>query len=194
MAYHMFKTGDYLTPSAFGSSAVWAGKPPLTMWLMAFSYQFLGVNNISARIWIPFFATLSLVVMFYLGKKLYNWQVGLASAIVLGTFTTFYLFARHAMTDVPSIFFMLASMYFMLESQGKLKPNRFVALSGGFLWFRFANKAGSSSDYSNHFADLFCCYKEKLQVSFQKKPLGFLGSYSSCFFALVNLYECEVWL
>jgi hypothetical protein len=50
-AYHMFRIGDYLTPSAFGDSAVWAGKPPLIMRLMAFSYQFLGVNNISTRIW-----------------------------------------------------------------------------------------------------------------------------------------------
>jgi 4-amino-4-deoxy-L-arabinose transferase-like glycosyltransferase len=176
MAYHMFKTGDYLTPSAFGSSAVWAGKPPLTMWLMAFSYQFLGVNNISARIWIPFFATLSLVVMFYLGKKLYNWQVGLASAVVLGTFTTFYSFARHSMTDVPSIFFMLASMYFMLESQGKLKPYRFVALSGVFFGFALLTKQVQALIIPLILLIYFVATKKSIRFLFKKSLLVFLGA------------------
>jgi 4-amino-4-deoxy-L-arabinose transferase-like glycosyltransferase len=69
-----------------------------------------------------------LIAVFYLGKKLYNWQVGLASALVLGTFTTFYAFSRHAMMDVPVIFFMLASINFMLESEGKKR------VIGMWLW------------------------------------------------------------
>src|SRR5208283_5523633 len=39
MAYHIFKTGDYLTPAANGELAIWTGKPPMVFWLMSFSYQ-----------------------------------------------------------------------------------------------------------------------------------------------------------
>ncbi len=89
LAFHMFKTGDYLTPSSFGVSGVWTGKPPLLMWLISLAYQVFGVNNFASRIWSAVFGTLSLIIVFYLGKKLYNPYVGLMSALVLGTFTTF---------------------------------------------------------------------------------------------------------
>jgi outer membrane protein assembly factor BamB len=35
-AYHMLKTGDYITPWSFGAQSVWIGKPPLQMWLVLF--------------------------------------------------------------------------------------------------------------------------------------------------------------
>jgi 4-amino-4-deoxy-L-arabinose transferase-like glycosyltransferase len=136
----MVKSGDYLTPSAFGELAIWAGKPPLLMWLMSLSYQVFGVNNFAARLWIPVFATLSFVLVYFLGKKFYNRQVGVLSAIVLGTFTTFFAFARHAMTDVPLIFFMLASMYFLLLSENTKNTYRYAALSGLFFGLALMTK------------------------------------------------------
>jgi 4-amino-4-deoxy-L-arabinose transferase-like glycosyltransferase len=75
-----------------------------------------------------------------LGKKLYNLHVGLLSALVLGTFTTFYLFARHAMLDVPFVFFILASIYFLLLSEKTESANRYVALSGMFFGLAFMIK------------------------------------------------------
>ncbi len=140
MAYHMVKSGDYLLPWSFGEPAIWAGKPPLLMWLMAFSYQFMGINNFASRVWIPLFAVASLVVMFYLGKRLYNVQVGFLSVLVLGTFTTFYGFATHAMTDGPLLFFMLASIYFLLLSQDKKHSSRYAVLSGVFFGLALMTK------------------------------------------------------
>ncbi len=130
MAVHMVKTGDYLTPTAFGEIAIWAGKPPLLMWLTSLSYQVFGITNFASRFCVPIFGTLALVTVFYLGKKLYNTSVGFLSAIVLGTFTTFSTFATHAMTDVPLIFFILTSLYFMLSSEDKRNTNLYAALSG----------------------------------------------------------------
>ena len=99
-AYHMVKSGDYVTPYAFGGLAVWIGKPPLYMWLMSLGYQAFGVSNVVTRLWSPIFGALTLVLVYFLGKKLYNRIVGFASAMILATFTTFFLFTRHAMTDV----------------------------------------------------------------------------------------------
>jgi 4-amino-4-deoxy-L-arabinose transferase-like glycosyltransferase len=128
--YYMAKSGDYLNPWAFGAPSLWIGKPPLYFWLMAVSYQAFGVSNFSTRFWSPIFGVLSCVVTFYLGKKLYSRAVGLLSVIVLSTFFGFFAFARHAMLDVPLIFFMLASVFFFLLSEEPGRGVAFAILSG----------------------------------------------------------------
>lgn len=140
MAFHMVKNGDYLTPWAFGELAIWAGKPPLIMWLMSLAYQIFGINNFASRLWSAVFGILSLVLVFYLGKKLYNLYVGFLSVLVLGTFTTFYAFATHAMTDGPLVFFILASVYFLLLSEETKNTNQYAALSGLFFGLALMTK------------------------------------------------------
>jgi outer membrane protein assembly factor BamB len=140
LAFNMLKTGDYLTLQAFGGLAMWIGKPPLFMWLMSLAYQVFGVNNFASRFWSAVFGTLSLVLVFYLGKKLYNLHVGFIAAIILGTFTTFYTFARHAMLDITFVSFILASIYFLLLSENPEGTNRYVALSGVFFGLAFLTK------------------------------------------------------
>jgi 4-amino-4-deoxy-L-arabinose transferase-like glycosyltransferase len=139
-AYHMFKTGDYLTPWADGAVSFVIGKPPLLIWLMSLAYQVFGVNNFASRIWTAGFGASSLIFIFYLGKKLYNRYVGFMSAIVLGTFITYYVFARYAMTDVPLTCFILASVYFFVLSEEKEKANRYAVLSGLFFGLAFMTK------------------------------------------------------
>jgi outer membrane protein assembly factor BamB len=139
-AFHMFKSGDYMTPWAFGDVLMWIGKPPLFMWLMSLAYQIFGATNFAARFWSAIFGALSLVLVFYLGKKLYNVHVGFVSALVLGTFSTFYVFARRAMLDVSFVFFILASIYFLLLSETKENTRRYVALGGLFFGLAFMTK------------------------------------------------------
>jgi outer membrane protein assembly factor BamB len=138
-AFHMIKTGDYMTPWAFGA-LFWVGKPPLTLWLMALSYQIFGVTNFAARFWSPIFGALSLVAIFFLGKKLYNRFVGFLSVIVLGTFATFYQYSRLAMTDVPLVFFFLCSVYFFVSSEKGEHANRNAALGGLFFGLALMTK------------------------------------------------------
>ncbi len=131
MAVHMLKTGDYLTPYANGVSALWTGKPPLLMWLMSLSYQAFGITNFAARFWMPIFGALSLVLVFFLGKKLYNRTVGLLAVAVLGTFSTFYLFATHAMIDILLLCLGLASLYFFVLAEDDGKGAVWLAALGG---------------------------------------------------------------
>ena len=137
--FHMLKTGDYITPWAFGS-VFWLGKPPLVMWLMSLSFQIFGVNNFAARFWSPIFGALSLVLVYYLGKKLYNPYVGFMSAFVLGTLTTFYVYSRLAMTDVPLIFFSLGTIYFFVLTEKTEKTTRYAILSGLFFGLALMTK------------------------------------------------------
>jgi outer membrane protein assembly factor BamB len=140
MAFHMVKSGNYMLPWSLGEPAIWAGKPPMLMWLMSLAYQAFGVNNFATRFWSPIFGALSLFVMFYLGKKLYNPTVGFLSTIVLGTFTTFFAFATHAMTDGPLVFFILASIYFVLASEETKNTNLYAVLSGLFFGLALMTK------------------------------------------------------
>ena len=110
------------------------------MWLISLAYQVFGVNNFSSRFFSAVFGTLSLVLVFYLGKTLYNRYVGFMSALVLGTFTTFYVFARLAMTDIPLVFFILGSLYFFVLSEKTEKPYRYAALSGLFFGLALMTK------------------------------------------------------
>jgi 4-amino-4-deoxy-L-arabinose transferase-like glycosyltransferase len=184
-AAHMTRTGDYLTPWAFGTTAVWLAKPPLYMWLMSLAYQIFGINNFATRIWSPIFGTLSCIFIFYLGKNLYNPLVGLSSALVLGTFTTFYLFARHAMLDVPLIFFMLAAIYFLILSAKSEKGNRLAALGGLFLGLAIMTKQMDA---------LLILIIGFLYLAITRRSLKFLFSKWFTLFWGIALLVCLPWL
>jgi len=139
-ANHMVKSGDYLTPWADGFLSFYISKPPFTMWLMALSYQAFGVTNFASRFSSAILGTLALVVVFYLGKKLFNSYVGFMSAIILGTFTTFFEFARHAMTDIPFLLFTVTSIYFLFLSEKTEKPTLYAVLSGVCFGLAFLTK------------------------------------------------------
>ncbi len=140
-AEHMFTTGDYLTPWAFGDVCLWISKPPLYMWLMVLAYHiFGGVSNFATRFWSAAFGVLSCVVIFYLGKFLYNRSIGLLSAFMLSTFATFWLFARHAMLDVPLTFFLSSSIYFYVLNEKSDNSKRYTLLSGIFFGLALMTK------------------------------------------------------
>jgi outer membrane protein assembly factor BamB len=174
-AFHMVKTGDYLTPWAFGGSALWIGKPPLTMWLMSLSYQVFGATNFATRVWSAVFGTLSCILVFYLGKELYNRKVGLLSAAVLGTFVTFSSFATHGMTDIPLLFFILASIFYLLLSQKPKNTNRYAALSGLFLGLALLTKQVEALLIPLIILCYFALSQRSVRFLFTKRFALFLG-------------------
>lgn len=139
-SFHMLKTGDYLTPWNYGIVSLWIAKPPLNMWLTSLAFQVFGANNFGARFFSALLGALSLILMYYLGKHLYNRTVGLVSAIVLGTFTMFLTFATRYMTDVPLLFFVLASLYCMLLTEKGNHTLLYSALSGLFFGLALMTK------------------------------------------------------
>ena len=175
MAYHMAKSGDYLTPYSYGAPAIWAGKPPLLMWLMSLAYQAFGVNNFASRIWSVLFGVLSLVTVFYLGKKLYYTSVGFLSVVVLGTFVTFFAFATHAMTDGPMLFFILASVFFLLLSDETKNKNRNAILSGLFFGLALLTKQVEALLIPLIVIVYFALSKKSFRSLFTKQLALFLG-------------------
>ena len=175
-AYHMVKNGDYLTPYAFGSVALWIGKPPFYTWLLALGYQAFGVSNFVTRMWSPIFAALTMVCVYFLGREVSNRYVGLISSLLLGTSVLFYSFARHAMTDIVFVFFVVASVYFFVlseKNQGTLRP---IALSGLFFGLALLTKQVEALLIPLIVVIYFAIYKKSLRFLFTKRFALFWGT------------------
>lgn len=173
--FYMAKTGDYLTPWAYGEPSLWIGKPPLCFWLMAFAYQVFGVSNFSTRLWSPIFGVLSCVVVFYFGKRLYNRVVGLLAVLVLSTFFTFFSFARHAMLDVPFIFFMLTSIFFFVLNEEKKENTHYILLSGLFFGLALLTKQTTALLIPLIVAPYLVLTRKSIKSLFTRKFALFLG-------------------
>jgi len=138
-ASHIVSSGDYLTPWAYGNIFLWIGKPPLIIWLMSFSLRVFD-TNFATRFWSAFFGVLCSILVFYIGKHLFNRIMGLLSATILLTFSIFYTFARVGLLDVPLAFFLTGSIYFFMKSENSRKETQYVILSSIFFGLALMTK------------------------------------------------------
>jgi 4-amino-4-deoxy-L-arabinose transferase-like glycosyltransferase len=104
-------------------------KPPLAFWLVATSYLIFGVSEFSARLPSAIMGVGSVVLVYYLGRSLYDERVGLLSAYALAVMQYHILYARHAMLDAPVTFFILLSTALIYNGLKGSKP--LLILLGG---------------------------------------------------------------
>lgn len=102
---------------------------PVWFYLTDFAYTLFGVNPISMRFLSFFFGTLTIILVFLIGKQAFNERVGLVAAFLMA-FSGFQ--TRFALEmDAPMMFFVLLAFYFFIkELQQK---NRLSLLSVVFL-------------------------------------------------------------
>jgi 4-amino-4-deoxy-L-arabinose transferase-like glycosyltransferase len=160
VAKEMLQGEGWLIPHL--NSAVYYDKPPLLFWLIAGAAKGLGaMNEVAARLPSAFFGLLTLVLVFFFGKRLYDERTGFFSAFVLATGGEFFWLARRADLDITLTFFTTLAIFcfyvgyqqkgwrflFYLIAFGamalgfftKLYPALivpFFAVSGYFLWQR----------------------------------------------------------
>ncbi|MGD6809847.1 MAG: PQQ-binding-like beta-propeller repeat protein [Candidatus Bathyarchaeia archaeon] len=174
-AFHMTKSGDYLTPWCFGQINFWIAKPPLYMWLMSLSYQIFGFSNFSTRLISPIFGILAMVIVYYLGKMLYNQKTGFSASLILGTFATFLIFSRQAMTDVMSVLFITAGIYFVLASDNGKRANWYATLAGVFFGLALMTKQVQAFLLPMIVIIYFLITKKSLKFLFTKRFALFIG-------------------
>jgi len=110
IAKEMLKSGNFIIPHLNGE--VYYDKPPLFFALIALSYKLIGeINSFSARLPSAFFGLLTLILVFYFGKRLKNETTGLISALVLATSFQFFWLSRRANIDVTLVFFTTLSIF-----------------------------------------------------------------------------------
>ncbi len=108
--------------------------PPL--WHLAnglITYSLLGVSESAARMTTLFFSSLSMILMYFLVKRLFNPKVALLSVALFFANPLTLMFSYRALIDFSSWLFIFATLlaYFKAEKTGKLK----YCLLTGFLAF-----------------------------------------------------------
>ena len=88
---NMYDSGNYMDVT-WRPDYNYLDKPPLLFWLSAFFFSIFGVNHFAYRLPSILINLLGIFSTYKLGKKLYNEQVGLYSAIIYaGNFAIFII-------------------------------------------------------------------------------------------------------
>ncbi len=103
--------------------------PPFFMWLIALSFKVFGISGFAAKFPSAFMGLLSVLLVYVMGRKLFNPWSGFWAAFILCTTYPFFKYGRHAMMDVTLTFFVLVSFYFLLLA---LRKNSWFFLLWGF--------------------------------------------------------------
>ncbi|MBT8080043.1 MAG: glycosyltransferase family 39 protein [Gammaproteobacteria bacterium] len=114
----MITTGDWVTPHIAEGVPFW-GKPPLSMWLTAASFEFLGQHEFAARL--PSFLLVvgTLFLVFRLGDRLYSRETGIAAAAIMLSCAIAFIAAGAVMTDASLLFATtLALAGFLMTVEG----------------------------------------------------------------------------
>src|SRR5882724_51349 len=120
IANEMLQTGDYVTPRLAGKP--WFEKPALSYRLMAASYRVFGVNEFAARFPSILLALLSVLVIFYTGRRIASARMGLLAALALECSIAMIAFSRAASTDMILTAAVTVALCAFLLSEQEWKP------------------------------------------------------------------------
>ena len=133
----MVSSGDWILMHLNGR--VYGEKPPLFFWTVGLSSFIMnGVNSYSARFPSALFGTLTVLLAFFLGKKLYCSRSGFLSGLVLATNVEFAYLATRANIDVTLTFFTTASLLCFIHWYGDRKR---LSIYGFYVAMAFATLA-----------------------------------------------------
>ena len=124
------------------SETPWFEKPPLYMWLQAVSMSVFGANEFAARFPSAVFGFLTVIGVYFLGKKMFGTLVGFISAFSLLTTFQFLYYSRTAMLDVTLTFFITTCLYCYLLAR-ESKHMRYWILCGVLGGFAVMTKSAA---------------------------------------------------
>ncbi|MFQ5794216.1 MAG: glycosyltransferase family 39 protein [Candidatus Bipolaricaulia bacterium] len=84
IAREMLEQGDWVVP-IYNYDTLVFDKPPLIYWLSALFYRIFGVGEFAFRFQSAFFGLAGALVIYGLGRTLYNARVGLLSGLIYGS-------------------------------------------------------------------------------------------------------------
>jgi len=108
VAAEMFDRGDWVVPTF--NQELFAHKPPMMYWGMLVGFEMFGRNELGARWMSAIFGTLTVLLTYWLGKRLFNPKTGFFAALALTSSLMFTVVARSATADVHLAFFVLLSI------------------------------------------------------------------------------------
>lgn len=118
VARNIVKSGDLINMTWNGSP--YFDHPVAGYWLMATVFKIFGVNEFWTRFPSALSAITSIILLYFLGKKLFNPLVGLSSAIALSSAIWFVFRARSGNLDIIlTMFFLLTILLAIKASESK---------------------------------------------------------------------------
>jgi 4-amino-4-deoxy-L-arabinose transferase-like glycosyltransferase len=137
VAREMFLRGDLITPTLGGY--LWFEKPAFLYWLMIASYKSFGVSEWSSRLGPAVSGILTLVAVFWIGKRTEYARaderlsaVGFWSVFVLATSLGFATFSRAASFDIVVTMPITWALCFFIASETEANMKRRRWLLAGF--------------------------------------------------------------
>ncbi|MFT3761799.1 MAG: glycosyltransferase family 39 protein [Pseudoxanthomonas sp.] len=112
-ARHMVESGQWLFPQR--GSELYAEKPPTFMWLQGLSYEVVRDWRIAFLLPSLLSALLTLWLVYDLGKRLWNRQVGRYAALGVFVCLQFGLMAKRAQIDMTVVGMMTLSLWGLLR-------------------------------------------------------------------------------
>ena len=122
---YMAASGNWITPRLNGIK--YFEKPPLQYWTTAAAYRIFGEHHWTARSWPALTGLFGIVLMYFVGARLYGKTAGLYTALVLGSSVLYGALAHILTLDMGLAFFLtlaLAGILLGLDPRADAKTNR----------------------------------------------------------------------
>jgi len=113
-AKEILQTGNWMT--LHYNHAPSFDNPPFFIWLVSISFSVFGVSEYSAKLPSALMGVMTILLVYFLAKKLFNAWIGFFSSFILTTTSIFVKYSRHVMMDVTLTFFVCLSMFSLILS------------------------------------------------------------------------------
>ena len=130
-AREMLETGNFFQVQ-INYEPFWE-KPPLFFWLQALSMKLFGVNEFAARFPNAVLGVLSLITLYYIGKKLISEKFGFTWSLIYFASFLPHLYFKSGIIDPLFNFFIFLSIYFLILTINKPTSKNINALFSGIL-------------------------------------------------------------
>ncbi|HZZ28575.1 MAG TPA: glycosyltransferase family 39 protein, partial [Pirellulales bacterium] len=108
-AVEMRQRNEWIVP--YFNGELFAHKPPIMFWMMRIGFLLFGVNEFAARFWPAVFGIGTALLVYRLGQRMFNSQVGLWAGLAITTAVMFDVVARAATPDSFLVFFSALALY-----------------------------------------------------------------------------------
>src|SRR4051812_33745510 len=99
IAREMFVSGDWISPRLCG--CLWFEKPALVYWMSGLGYRLFGVGELAARLPIAAAATLTVLLVYFVTRRVASPRAAFIMALVLATCGMFIGYGRVTSPDMP---------------------------------------------------------------------------------------------
>ena len=137
IAREMAASNDFITPRLNGLK--YFEKPPLQYWATAISFKLFGESEFSARLYTALCGLGCVLLMAYVGWKIFDTETGLLSALVLLSAPYFAGMTEVITLDTGLTFWMTLTMASFMVAQVALGP----VPRRNWLWLAWAGMAGA---------------------------------------------------